>query len=58
MAGLDKIIKHIEDDAAAVALAILTDAQSKAEEIVSHAKGQAQKCEEIKKNRSDRYDSY
>jgi V/A-type H+-transporting ATPase subunit E len=50
MAGLDKIIKHIEDDAAAVALAILTDAQSKAEEIVSAAKEQAQKkCEEIQK---------
>lgn len=55
MAGLDKIIKHIEDDAAAVALAILTDAQSKAEKIVSAAKEQAEKKrEEIqKKTESD-----
>lgn len=50
MAGLDKIIKHIEQDAAAAALAIRTDAENKAEEIIAAAKEKAQKkCEEIKK---------
>ncbi len=50
MAELDKIIKHIENDAAAVALAILTDAQSKAEEMIATAEEDAQnRCHEIQK---------
>lgn len=48
MTGLEKILKHIEDDANANAQAILAEANSKAEEIVAKAKKEAdEKCASI-----------
>jgi V/A-type H+-transporting ATPase subunit E len=45
MTGLEKILKHIEDDANANAQAILAEANSKAEEIADKAKKEAdEKC--------------
>ncbi|MDF2950855.1 MAG: hypothetical protein K0S18_438 [Anaerocolumna sp.] len=43
MTGLEKIIKHIEDDAAAISKSILSEAESKAQEIVSAAKAEGEK---------------
>ncbi|MDF2608695.1 MAG: hypothetical protein K0R92_169 [Lachnospiraceae bacterium] len=43
MTGLEKIIKHIEDDAAAISKSILSEAEKKAEEIISAAKAEGEK---------------
>jgi len=43
MTGLEKILKHIEEDATTVAEAIVTEAKSKAEEMISLAQVEAEK---------------
>jgi V/A-type H+-transporting ATPase subunit E len=43
MTGLEKILKHIEEDAAATAGSVIREAKDKAEELVASAKEEAQK---------------
>ena len=48
MTGLEKILKHIEEDASATAGAVIAEAKSKAEEISALAKAEVdKKCAEI-----------
>lgn len=50
MTGLDKILKHIEDDASAAAGAILAKAKSEADKMIADAKAEGeQRCAEIRK---------
>lgn len=49
MTGLEKILKHIEDDARTSSNTILADANAKAEEIVANSKAEAEKqCQNIR----------
>ncbi len=43
MTGLEKILKHIEEDAAAAANAVVAEAESKAKEITAHAHAEGEK---------------